>query len=54
MHGPEEARHAAQDWIEALEGMEKPISGSVPDWRHATITAADFLASRITNHSECQ
>jgi hypothetical protein len=54
MHGTEEARHAAQDWIDALERMEKPISGGLPDWRRATIAAADCLASRIVNRSGCQ
>jgi hypothetical protein len=50
MYGAEEARLAAEDWIEALERVDWPMDGALPNWRQATIVAADCLASRISNH----
>ena len=49
MYGAEEARLAAEDWIEALEMVDWPVDGALPNWRQVTIVAADCLASRISN-----
>jgi hypothetical protein len=50
-YGPEEARKAARDWIEEVETMDWPVDGAIPNWRHATIVAADSLASRVIDRS---
>ena len=47
-YGLNEARKAAQDWIEEVETMDWPADGALPNWRHVTIAAADCLALR--NH----
>jgi hypothetical protein len=49
-YGLEEARKAAYDWIEEVETMDWPAEGSVPNWRHVSIAAADCLASRVVEH----
>ena len=46
-YGPEKARKAAHDWIEEVETMDWPAEGRIPKWRHASIAAADCLASRV-------
>ncbi|WP_433967823.1 hypothetical protein [Tunturiibacter gelidiferens] len=50
-YGLEEARMAAQDWIEELETMDWPAAWAFPNWRHVTIAAADCFAFRIIDHS---
>jgi hypothetical protein len=47
MYGSEEARRAAHDWIDEVESMDSPVNGVLPNWRRATIVAADCLASRV-------
>lgn len=47
MYGSEEARKAAHDWIDKVETMDSPVNGALPNWRRATIVAADCLASRV-------
>ena len=49
-YGPEEARKAAHDWIEEVETMDWPAEGTIPNWRHVSIVAADCLASRVIGH----
>jgi hypothetical protein len=49
-YGPEEARKAAHDWIEEVETMDWPAEGTIPNWRHVSIVAADCLASRVVGH----
>jgi hypothetical protein len=49
--GPDEARKAASDWIEEAVTMDWTATGAVPDWCHASIVAADRLASRVIEHS---
>ena len=46
-YGPEEAWKAAHNWIEEVETMDWPAEGRIPKWRHASIAAADCLASRV-------
>jgi hypothetical protein len=46
-YGPEEAWKAAHDWIEEVETMDWPAEGTIPNWRHVSIVAADCLASRV-------
>jgi len=50
-YGLKEAKKAAQDWIEELETMDWPADGTLANWRHVTIAAADCLAFRIIDHS---
>ena len=50
-YGLQEAKNAAQDWIEELEMMDWPADWALLNWRHVTITAADCLALRIIDHS---
>ena len=50
-YGLNEARKAAQDWIEELETMDWPSDWILANWRHVTIAAADCLAFRIIDHS---
>jgi hypothetical protein len=49
-YGPEEAWKAARDWIEEVETMDWPAEGTIPNWRHASIVAADSLAFRVIEH----
>ena len=48
-YGPEEAKAAASDWIEALEAMDCDADTEAEDWRLVTIAAAACLAARIAN-----
>jgi hypothetical protein len=50
-YGPEEARKAADDWIDEVETMEWPLDGVLPNWRRVTIVAADRLAYRVLQHT---
>jgi hypothetical protein len=50
-YGPEEARAAACDWIEALETTACGSGTESEDWRAVTVAAAACLASRISNAS---
>jgi hypothetical protein len=40
----EQARRAAEDWIEELAGMDEPFESPVTDFRKVTIAAAAKLA----------
>jgi hypothetical protein len=51
-YGPEEARRAAYDWIEEMEIMNWPSDGAVPNWRDASIVAANCLSSRVIESSQ--
>ena len=50
-YGLQEAKNAAQDWIDELGTMDWPADWALPNWRHVTIAAADCLALRIIDHS---
>jgi hypothetical protein len=50
-YGSEEARKAAHDWIEEVETMDWPTEGTIPNWRHVSIVAANCLASRVIQRS---
>jgi hypothetical protein len=50
-YGGKEARKAAHDWIDEVATMDWPVDGAIPDWRHATVVAADCLASRVIESS---
>ena len=49
-YGAEEARKAAHDWIEEVETMDWPAAGTIPNWRHVSVVAADCVASRVIKH----
>ena len=51
MYSLKEAKNAAQDWIDELGTMDWPADWALPNWRHVTIAAADWLALRIIDHS---
>ena len=50
-YGTEEARKAAHDWIEEIETMDWPAEGTIPNWRHVSIIAANCAASRVIKQS---
>ena len=50
-YGPKEARRAARDWIDEVAIMDWPVDGVLPNWRQASIVAADCLASRVVERS---
>ena|SRR6185312_11418926 len=45
--GPNEARHAAEDWLEELDSRQELPGLSAYDWRSLTIAAASRLATRL-------
>lgn len=47
LFGREQARMAAEDWLEESELMDMPPRASARDWRSVTISASARLASRI-------
>ena len=51
LFGIEEARLAADDWIQELESVEVPQGPSSSDWRSITISAASLLAKRVATRS---
>jgi hypothetical protein len=51
-YGPEEARRAAYDWIEEMETMDWTSDRVVPNWRHVSIVAADYLALRVVQNPQ--
>jgi hypothetical protein len=46
LFGPEEARVAAEDWLDESESMDSPPRSTSADWRAVTVTAAARLANR--------
>jgi hypothetical protein len=48
-HGPEEARKAANDWIEEVETMDWPVDGSIPDWRHVSTRHFIGVSAALTD-----
>jgi hypothetical protein len=47
MFGPEQARHSAEDWLNATEQMFGPYEPTGQDWRRVTIVASARLACRL-------
>jgi hypothetical protein len=50
LFGTEQARQAAEDWMEELEQKDFPSGAPVIHWRPVTIAAACRLASRVNGH----
>ena len=50
-YGLNEAKNAAQDWIDELGTMDWSADWVLPNWRHVTIAVADCLVLRIADHS---
>jgi hypothetical protein len=52
LFGPEQARLAAGDWLDASESMDTPPRRTSRDWRAVTVAASDRLVNRLTavNH----
>jgi hypothetical protein len=51
VHGEEQARAAAGDWLLELLGLEEPCKGASLDFRAVTISAARRLARRLSTPS---
>jgi hypothetical protein len=49
MFGPEQAAHAAKDWLQQFEGM-KTLPTSTRDWRLMSIEASARLAKRVNTN----
>jgi hypothetical protein len=47
LFGPDQARIAAEDWLEESELMDVPPRSTIRDWRSVTIAASARLAARI-------
>jgi hypothetical protein len=47
LYGPEQARLAAQDWLDESELMDSPPRSEMRHWRAVTIAASARLADRI-------
>ena len=52
LYGSEQARLAADDWIEELELMDWPEGETASDWRRLTVAAAALLAKRVNLRSQ--
>jgi hypothetical protein len=48
LFGPEQARLAAEDWIDELESMDALPGLARGDWGSVTVTASARLAKRLT------
>lgn len=48
LFGPEQARTAADDWLEGAELLDSPPVSTERDWRSVTIAASARLASRVS------
>src|SRR5215467_14919926 len=51
LHGEEQARAAANDWLLELIALNEPCKGALLDLRAATIGAARRLARRLSTSS---
>lgn len=47
LFGPEQARVAAEDWLEESDLVDDPPRSMIRDWRSVTIAASARLATRI-------
>jgi len=47
LHGPEQARLSAFDWLDELERMDSHPGCTSRDWRAVTIAASEQLAGRL-------
>jgi hypothetical protein len=47
LFGPEQARLAAEDWLDEAELMDSPPRSTSRDWRAVTVAASARLANRI-------
>jgi hypothetical protein len=54
--GPEQARLAAEDWLDESESIDSPSRSTSRDWRAVTVAAAAKLANRLapTPHDRTQ
>ena len=47
LHGPEQARISAEDWLDEFESMDHLPKSAHSEWRLITISAAARLARRL-------
>jgi hypothetical protein len=45
--GCDESRQSIEDWMQGIEGMDRPSESAIPDWRPLSIAAAVRLARRV-------
>ena len=48
LFGPEQARLAAEDWLDEAEDRDSPPRSTNRDWRTVTVAASARLANRFT------
>jgi len=48
LFGPEQARLAAEDWLEESELVDSPPRSTSRDWRAVTVAASARLANRLS------
>ena len=48
LFGPQQARLAAEDWLDESESMDSPPRPTSRDWRTVTVAASAMLANRLT------
>jgi hypothetical protein len=49
LFGPEQARLAAEDWLDELESTDSPLRSTSRDWRAVTVAALAKMANRLTS-----
>ncbi len=47
LFGPQQAKVAAEDWLDEAEVIDSPPRSTTRDWRAVTIAASTRLASRL-------
>ncbi len=47
LFGPDEARVAAEDWLDESDLMDSPPRSEARDWRSVTVAASARLANRV-------
>lgn len=47
LFGPDEAKHAAEGWLDESDLMDSPPRSEARDWRSVTIAASARLADRV-------
>jgi len=52
LFGPEQARLAAEDWLDECDLMDSPPRSTGRDWRAVTVAASARLAKRLTAEAD--
>ena len=54
LFGPEQARLAAEDWLDESDLMDSPPRSTSRDWRAVTVAASARIANRLTVEADHQ